>query len=49
VSVRKLPYTKSLPPQSQIVTAKGKKVVRWTDGRGKRRQAEWTEERLWNR
>jgi hypothetical protein len=49
VSVRKLPYTKPLPPQSQTVTVKGKKGVRWTAGRGKRRQGELTEERLWNR
>jgi integrase len=43
-NLRKIPYTKPLPSNAEVFTRKGKRFARWVDGRGKRREAELTED-----
>jgi hypothetical protein len=47
-NLRKIPYTKPLPPDAEVFTRKVKgevkRFARWTDAKGKRREAELTED-----
>jgi len=43
-SLRKIPYTKPLPAGVEPFARRGVHMVRWTDGRGRRREAELTED-----
>src|SRR5262249_62340889 len=42
--LRRVPYTKPLPPNAEVFTRKGKRLARWVDGKGKRREAEVTDD-----
>lgn len=41
-SLRKIPFTKPLPPNAEIFTKKGKRYARWIDGKNRQREAELT-------
>jgi len=42
--LRKIPFTKPIPAGAELVTRRGARLARWTDGRGKAREAELTED-----
>ncbi len=42
--LRKIPFTKPIPAGAEMVTRRGVRLAHWTDGRGKAREAELTED-----
>jgi hypothetical protein len=38
-NLRRVPYTKPLPPNAEVFTCKRKRFARWTDAKGRRREA----------
>jgi integrase len=43
-NLRRIPYTKPLPPGAEVFTRKGKRFARWQDSKGKRREAPLNED-----
>jgi integrase len=43
-NLRRIPYTKPLPPNAQIITRKGQRLARWQDKRGQTREAPLTKD-----